>query len=300
MLYQEWLGTSTPIHNVIITKEQITQFLQGIPESFRSDASRIPFTYPIVLWQNTSVPWLENHDKIVIHGQQTFKYEREIKCNEELFYQIHLANVREVKGSKGVMYLLDCVMNVKDTLEQPVLLSNTTLLLLDKPDNPLHFPRSEREKPLLLPRIHHIWNKKSTLSPGTTLFDAQIGTITGDMLYAYAIASNDNNAIHLDEQKANEVGVPHRIAQGMLILGMIGNVLQVLQTDDLMLGSLQCRFHVPIMEGDTVRVVVLIQSKLLTVERPNMDCTLEVFIENSANSKQSSLAYSGSVVYYLI
>lgn len=296
MEYQEWVGTSSPVQSVIITKEQIMLFLQGFPEIFRTNASRIPFTFPIVLWQNVSLPWLENHGKVMIHGQQSFTYHREITYTEELFYQIRLANVRQTNSAKG-MHLLDCVMNVTDTLEQPVLVSNTTLLLLDQPESPVQCPVIEQEHLSLPPQIHHIWDKKSSLAPGITLFDARIGTITGDMLLAYAEASNDNNEIHLDNQKANEAGSPRRIAQGMLILGIICNVLQELQTDALALDSVKCRFHGPILEGDTIRVIVRVESATWTTARPTLGCTLEVYIENLANPELSNLVYSGSTVY---
>lgn len=309
----------------MITRDRIASFLQGFPEPFRAETPGIPFTYPIILWQSIDVPWLpgEHGGKILIHGQQTFHYVRALRYDEELSYQIRLANIREKKGSQGMIYLLDCVMNLDDAKDQPVLRAGTTLLLLDQPPSPAA-PQTVPSKvmPAWLPELRSVWNKKSPLTPGTTLIDACLGTITGDMLLAYAKASNDYNAIHLDVQKANAFGMPRRVAHGMLVLGMVGNMLQRLQTDDMRLSGLQCRFHVPIMEDDTVCVKVTIQSvaqpkpvrikksvgETAMGDQPGIHCLLEVFIDHSGQSNQSAdsqltspeprtLAYSGSAVY---
>ncbi|MFD3257364.1 MaoC/PaaZ C-terminal domain-containing protein [Paenibacillus lentus] len=325
MFDQAWLGTSTTTERFIMTKARIASFLQGFPDPFRAEASGIPFTYPIILWQSINVPWLpgEHDGKILIHGQQTFDYVRALRYDEELSYQIRLANIREKKGSQGMMYLLDCVMHLDDANDQPVLRAGTTLLLLDQPHSPAALQAvPPKVMPALLPDLRRVWSKKSPLSPGTTLIDACLGTITGDMLLAYAKASNDYNAIHLDVQKANAFGMPRRVAHGMLVLGMVGNILQKLQTEELRLSGVQCRFHVPIMENDAVYAKVTVQSvrypKSVRIkesadetaigDQPGIHCLLEVFIDHSGQSnlsadsqssspEQRTLAYSGSAVY---
>lgn len=327
MMNPKWLGASTSTQRTIITRTQIESFLQGFPPLFRCEASRIPFTYPIVLWQSIYVPWLpgEHDANIVIHGQQSFHYIRDIQYNEELFYQIHLANLRKKKGSQGVMRLLDCVMTLTNSQAHPILHANTTLLLLDKPESIAPFaPEAPHptSTPLMLPdfpELYDIWNQRSLLLPGSTLVDASLGTITSDMLHAYAKASSDYNAIHLDAQKANEIGLPGRVAHAMLVLGMIGNMLQELQTDNMKLSGLQCRFHTPIMEGDTVYAKVIVQSvaesqiarnmkspdETSLEDHPSIHCLLEVLIDRrdaslSTSSENKSVAYSGSARYVVV
>ncbi|WP_164515126.1 FAS1-like dehydratase domain-containing protein [Paenibacillus lentus] len=324
MMNSKWLGASTPTQRTIITRTQIESFLQGFPPLFRCEASRIPFTYPIVLWQSIYVPWLPSeHDaNMIIHGQQSFHYIRDIQYNEELFYQIHLSNIRKKKGSQGVMCLLDCDMILTNSQAHPILHANTTLLLLDKPESiapfSLEVPHPTSKSLLLpdLPELYDIWNQRSLLLPGSTLIDVCLGTITGDKLHAYAKASRDNNTIHLDAQKAHEFGLPGRVAHGMLILGMIGNMLQGLQTENMKLSGLQCRFHAPIVEGDIVYAKVNVQSvaesqlarnmkspdESSLENYPSIHCSLEVFIDQrnaslSFNSENKTLAYSGSARY---
>ncbi|GAA0137163.1 hypothetical protein YSY43_40040 [Paenibacillus sp. YSY-4.3] len=342
-----WQQAATLPQHSTITKERISTFLQGFPEVFRSDASRIPVTYPITLWQDVKLPWLPgDHDgKTIIHGQQTLHYFRTFLYNEKIIWQIHLASIRETKGSQGKMQLLDCVMDVKNAHAETILQANTTLLLLDQP-RPSPQPKSKSHSQshtnlvrsmtagrISPPELYGLWDKKSLLIPGAVLIDACLGTITEDMLIAYAAASGDHNAIHLDLQKALEFGLPGRVAHGMLVLGMVGNLLQELQTGHMTLRSLECRFRIPIVEGDTVFSKVIVQSVVTSQcadkgassseeaaarNNPGVYCLLEVFIvrpqpdssnseshlyaatAHSSGNSQRILAYSGSAVYVFV
>ncbi|WHX47063.1 MaoC family dehydratase [Paenibacillus woosongensis] len=339
----QWQLTSAPPQRTIITKERIGAFLQGFPAVFRSSVSSVPVTYPITLWQDVELPWLPGDQcgKTIIHGQQALQYFRVLPYNEEIIWQIQLASIRETKGSQGPMQLLDCVMDVRNAHEELILQANTTLLLVDqpKPQRQLQShtnPATPRLARRTLPSaLYGLWDKESSLVPGAVLIDACLGTITGDMLVAYAAASGDYNAIHLDAQKAVEFGLPGRVAHGMLVLGMVGNLLQELQTAHMKLRNLECRFRIPIVEGDTVFAKVIVQSVVPSQpadkgtfidgdvlneaeaqNNPVIHCLLEVFIvrpepdsscfeSNAAapytrGQSQRILAYSGSAVYVLV
>lgn len=339
----QWQLTSAPPQRTIITKERIGAFLQGFPAVFRSSVSSVPVTYPITLWQDVELPWLpgDQGGKTIIHGQQALQYFRVLPYNEEIIWQIQLASIRETKGSQGPMQLLDCVMDVRNAHEELILQANTTLLLVDqpKPQRQLQShtnPATPRLARRTLPSaLYGLWDKESSLVPGAVLIDACLGTITGDMLVAYAAASGDYNAIHLDAQKAVEFGLPGRVAHGMLVLGMVGNLLQELQTAHMKLRNLECRFRIPIVEGDTVFAKVIVQSVVPSQpadkgtfidgdvlneaeaqNNPVIHCLLEVFIvrpepdsscfeSNAAapytrGQSQRILAYSGSAVYVLV
>ncbi|WP_055108070.1 MaoC family dehydratase [Paenibacillus ihumii] len=324
---------AAPHQRTIITKDVIASFLEGFPRTFRPDGCRVPVTFPLTLWQNVNLPWLpgDNDGKIVIHGQQSLQYHRALQYGEELIYRIRPASIRETKGSQGRMHLLDCIMELTDSYHQPLLQANTTLLLLNRP--PSH-PNPDHSLPVntgrfIPPMVYSIWDTKSPLASGTVLLDVCLGTITKDLLLAYAAASGDRNPIHLDRKKAADFGLPGQVAHGMLILGMVGNLLQELETDNMLLSSLQCRFHIPIVEGDTVYAKAVVQSacpfgtggKEASAEpaaagdEQAIHCLLEIFITRpdasisephpqaaapSSSQGQRTLAYSGAAVYVFV
>ncbi|WP_213592320.1 MaoC family dehydratase [Paenibacillus woosongensis] len=341
-MMDQWQLTSVPPQRTIITKERTGAFLQGFPAAIRSSVTIVPLTYPITLWQNVELPWLPDDQggKTIIHGQQTLQYYRVLPYNEEIIWQIHLASIRETEGSQGPMQLLNCVMDVRNAHEELILQANTTLLLLDQP-KPQPRPQSHTNpathriaRHTLPSALYGLWDKESSLIPGTILIDACLGTITGEMLVAYAAASGDYNAIHLDAQKAVEFGLPGRVAHGMLVLGMVGNLLQELQTAPMTLRNLECRFRMPIVEGDTVFAKVIVQSVVPSQpgdketfidgdilneaeaqNNPVIHCLLEVSIVRpepdsscsesyadapfTSGQSQRILAYSGSADYVL-
>ncbi|WP_405153959.1 MaoC/PaaZ C-terminal domain-containing protein [Paenibacillus sp. FSL K6-0108] len=295
MDYSAWIGVSTARQRVVITKEQIGLFSLGFPELFRPATRNIPLTYPIVWWQQEQVPWMDIPDKIMIHGQQAFAYERELQYDEELFYQIRLANARQTKGSQGSIHLLGGVLEVTDISRRPVLSAETTLVLMNPPAIQTSFSNAEQEYPRLFSKIHYMWDGKQPPLIGAALLDVCLGTITSDMLVDYANASNDTNPIHLDIIKARVAGAPLRIVQGMLIGGMIGNRLQSLEFDNWAVKNLKYRFRTPVLEGDVVRVIVRVVAVSKTL--PKLECTIEVYVEHPTGANASVLAYEGSVCY---
>lgn len=294
MDYQSWIKVPTPLHKKVITTEQITQFSQGFPEAFRPAPLSIPLTFPMIWWQQTNLPWLDLPETILIHGQQSLRYEHELKYDVALFYQIELVNVREANGGSGRMTLLDCTMKVSTILKQHILVADTTLLLLAPPEPQSSYLELEPGCPQYPFQIYYQWEGRYRPSPGDLVFDACLGTITGSMLVDYAVASGDNNAIHVDIIKAREAGAPLRIAQGLLIGGMIGNRLQLLNSDDWLLCELNYRFRAPVMEADVVRVLVkVVETDHLT----QLECSISVYVELRAGFPSNLLVYEGSARY---
>ena len=68
---------------------------------------------------------------------------------------------------------------------------------------------------------------------------------------AYAEASGDRNALHLDDAFARSVGFPSAIAHGMLTLGHLGAALRGWIEDGEVL-ALRAQFRSPVLPGDTV------------------------------------------------
>ena len=77
-------------------------------------------------------------------------------------------------------------------------------------------------------------------------------TFTNEQLAAYAQASGDRNPIHLDDDFARSVGLPGRIAHGMLVMGIAGTVAAEAAGGASRLRKLQCRFAGMVLPGDTV------------------------------------------------
>jgi acyl dehydratase len=77
-------------------------------------------------------------------------------------------------------------------------------------------------------------------------------TFTVEQLSAYAAASGDMNPIHLDDDFARSVGLPGRIAHGMLVMGIAGTVAADAAGGGAHLRKLQCRFAGMVLPGDTV------------------------------------------------
>src|ERR1700693_4398413 len=77
-------------------------------------------------------------------------------------------------------------------------------------------------------------------------------TFTREQITAYAEASGDHNPIHLDDDFARSVGLPGRIAHGMLQMGIAGTVAAGAGGRGARLRRLQCRFAAIVVPGDTV------------------------------------------------
>jgi acyl dehydratase len=77
-------------------------------------------------------------------------------------------------------------------------------------------------------------------------------TFTKEQIVAYAQASGDHNAIHLDDDFARSVGLPGVIAHGMLQMGLMGTVAADSAGGPARLRRLYCRFAGMVVPGDTV------------------------------------------------
>jgi acyl dehydratase len=77
-------------------------------------------------------------------------------------------------------------------------------------------------------------------------------TFTEEQISAYADASGDHNPIHLDDDFARSVGLPGRIAHGMLQMGIAGTVAAAEAGGGARLRRLHCRFAGMVVPGDTV------------------------------------------------
>ncbi len=78
-------------------------------------------------------------------------------------------------------------------------------------------------------------------------------SITREQLQEYAIASEDNNPIHLDEVFAKKAGFPSVIAHGMLSMAFLGDCLNYnFPPEKFELKKFSCRFKKVTFPGDII------------------------------------------------
>jgi acyl dehydratase len=76
--------------------------------------------------------------------------------------------------------------------------------------------------------------------------------VTAEQVSAYAAASGDHNPIHLDEAFARSVGLPGRVAHGMLTMAFVNQCLTDWLGSRDRLKSLRGRFAGLVQIGDEV------------------------------------------------
>ncbi len=88
---------------------------------------------------------------------------------------------------------------------------------------------------------------------GTELKTIDKVAITREHLKAYAAASGDNNAIHLDDEFAKSAGFPSVIAHGMLSMAFLADVVRKnFPENEFKLQNLQARFRKVAFPGDVL------------------------------------------------
>lgn len=99
----------------------------------------------------------------------------------------------------------------------------------------------------------------SEFQTGTVIEFESTPEITQERLNAYAVASGDNNKIHLDETVAKAMGLPGVIAHGMLSAAFISHralsaLAQSPQYKSFHISRFQTRFKSMVFLGDQVSV----------------------------------------------
>ena len=78
--------------------------------------------------------------------------------------------------------------------------------------------------------------------------------ITASQVDAYAEASGDHNPIHLNDEFAKMVGLPGRIAHGLLTMGVLTEAVARWAGSYGSIASVECRFSKPMLVGDTITI----------------------------------------------
>ena len=100
-------------------------------------------------------------------------------------------------------------------------------------------------------------------------------SITQDQINRYAEISGDHNPVHIDAEFANKSMFGRIVAHGMMVLGLISEMLTVdFGQDWLDRGRLKVRFRSPVYPGDLVSTTGKITGITSTDSETKVECTV--------------------------
>ncbi len=126
---------------------------------------------------------------------------------------------------------------------------------------------------------------------GAPLAERDFEPLTRDGIAAYAVASGDRNAIHLDDDAAREAGLPGIIAHGMLTMALLGRYLTDLIPQDN-LRHFECRFVAMAFPGDRISCRGLVSD----VQSPESDRRRFLLDLQAVNQANQTLATGRAIV----
>jgi len=117
--------------------------------------------------------------------------------------------------------------------------------------------------------------------------------ITQEQLRRYSEASGDFNPIHLDEQAAQQVGLDGVIAQGMLSMAFLGQLVnqQIAGIPGARIKHLKVRFLNMVRLGDTLTCQGIVKAQTI-----NDDLSRSIAIECWAQNQQGDKVTTGEAV----
>ncbi|MEM1046411.1 MAG: MaoC/PaaZ C-terminal domain-containing protein [Pseudomonadota bacterium] len=116
---------------------------------------------------------------------------------------------------------------------------------------------------------------------GMALAERHFEPLTRAGIAAYADASGDRNAIHLDDDAAQRAGLPGVIAHGMLTMALLGRYLTDLVPQENV-QHFECRFVAMAFPGDRIACRGLV-SDVQSSENDRRHLVLDLQAANQAN-----------------
>lgn len=189
--------------------------------------------WPIIL-RALDDPDLGNAPGQVIHGEQRMSFERPLRVGDVLSTTGTVTTI-EPKG-RNELYVLGLESRDADTGEVVVRQENICISLGSAPEQ-----EPARPKPARPPA------KTERPQPTST----KVVDLPKDITRAYAEASGDRNAIHLDADAATSVGFPGIIVHGMCLLAIAAQGAH----DGGDVKQLSVRFASPVQPGEQLRTM---------------------------------------------
>lgn len=117
------------------------------------------------------------------------------------------------------------------------------------------------------------------LEPGMVLPPLTLEPITKVQLVRYAGASGDFNPIHTDDETARKSGLTGVIAQGILIMGLVGRAI-TMWAPRRSLKRFKVRFLGMTFPGDTLTVEAVVAQKIVEDQGVRVTCDTSVKDQN--------------------
>lgn len=119
----------------------------------------------------------------------------------------------------------------------------------------------------------------NSINEGSELAVLDKGPITHGQIIRYAGASGDFNPIHNDPVFAKKQGLDSTIAHGMLIMGMVGQLITNI-SDSKYVANFNIRFGRMTKQGDSLKISAQVKKKTATPEKKTAICTFQVVGQN--------------------
>jgi hypothetical protein len=142
MIDDKWMGATTDVVKIDVTREMIALYVKAIHEDSSiytnvECARRLgyvdipaPPTLPIIFWKYIDIPWLRETGP-VIHGKQRFCYDQPLLANFTYYCSIKLNELRMKKSKQGMMQVAnhELVITYNHCIHATAF---TTLILFEK------------------------------------------------------------------------------------------------------------------------------------------------------------------------
>lgn len=135
------IGKKSAVFTFDVTLEHIAQFAKAIgddsplytDEEYAKNTVHkgiiAPPTYPIAVGASATEPFdLGLDQRRMLHGEQTFLYERAIRPGDQLNCQIIVSDVYEKEGKNGLMEFIILDTEMRDETGQLVVTSRTNIV----------------------------------------------------------------------------------------------------------------------------------------------------------------------------
>ncbi len=219
-----------------------------------------------------------------IHAMQSFSYNRSLFAGESVMCGQRLSNAYEKEGRNGVMVFLEQERTVYDQAGEVICSNRMTTITRGSLFEARNAAASAGESALRQQPAQAV--STPIFTQGQSLPAITLPPVTRMDIVKYAGAVWDHNAIHLQDEAAQEVGFPSVIAHGMLSAALQGRVAQKWTGGGYSFTGMQMRLNKPVFPGDELTF----SGTVTQVQGPEVEIAFKV------SSQRKEQVLSGGVV----
>ncbi len=129
------IGKSSPPQTFEVTLDAVKKFMEATEDPVlqsKQPLQYVPPTFPTTF--RIRVPDLELDPTTmqVLHGEQQYTYERQLRIGEQVTCVAHIADIRERRGEMGTMAFIITEVIGTDSQQQTVYTARSTLIVRQK------------------------------------------------------------------------------------------------------------------------------------------------------------------------